>query len=47
MNLEDVKKDYHVVRGEGFVSWFNQSSVFLYDGQRVIDINLVKQDNQD
>lgn len=34
------EKDYHVVRGEGFVSWFNQSSVFLYDGQRVIDINL-------
>lgn len=34
------EKDYHVVKGEGFVSWFNQSSVFLYDGQRVIDINL-------
>lgn len=34
------EKDYHVVKGEGFVAWFNQSSVFLYDGQRVIDINL-------
>ena len=34
------EKDYHVVKGEGFVSWFNKSSVFLYDGQRVIDINL-------
>ena len=34
------EKDYHIVKGEGFVAWFNQSSVFLYDGQRVRDINL-------
>jgi len=34
------EKDYHVVNGEGFIAWFNKISVYLYDGQRVIDINL-------
>ena len=34
------EKEHHVVRGEGFIAWFNKSSVFLYDGQRVVDINL-------
>lgn len=34
------EKDYHVVNGEGFIAWFNKVSVYLYDGQRVIDINL-------
>lgn len=34
------EKDYHVVKGEGFIAWFNKVSVYLYDGQRVIDINL-------
>lgn len=34
------EKDYHVVKGEGFVAWFNEYGAYIYDGQQVIDINL-------
>tara|TARA_Y100000004_G_scaffold32256_1_gene33786 strand:- start:6014 stop:8422 length:2409 start_codon:yes stop_codon:yes gene_type:complete len=34
------EKDYHVVKGEGFVAWFNTYGAYIYDGQQVIDINL-------
>jgi len=34
------EKDYHVTKGEGFIAWFNKYSAFIYDGQRIIDINL-------
>lgn len=34
------EKDYHVVKGEGFIAWFNQYGAYIYDGQQVVDINL-------
>ena len=34
------EKEYHVVKGEGFIAWFNQYGAYLYDGQQVVDINL-------
>ena len=39
-NFKGCEKNYHVVQGEGFVAWFNKYGVFLYDGQRIIDINI-------
>ena len=33
-------KDYHVVKGEGFIAWFNKHSMFLYNGESVVDLNL-------
>ena len=39
-NFRGCEKDYHVVKGEGFIAWFNKTSVYLYDGKRVRDINL-------
>ena len=33
-------KDYHVVKGEGFIAWFNKYSIFLYNGESVIDLNV-------
>lgn len=34
------QKDYHVVQGEGFVAWFNTYGVYIYDGNRILDIHL-------
>jgi len=39
-DFKGCEKDYHVVQGEGFVAWFNKYGVFIYDGQRILDINL-------
>ena len=39
-NFKGCEKNYHVVQGEGFVAWFNKYGAFLYDGQRIIDINI-------
>tara|TARA_R100000654_G_scaffold68773_1_gene97953 strand:+ start:3084 stop:5477 length:2394 start_codon:yes stop_codon:yes gene_type:complete len=36
------EKDYHVVKGEGFVAWFNTYGAYIYNGQQVIDINLAQ-----
>jgi hypothetical protein len=39
-NFKGCEKDYHVVEGEGFVAWFNKYGAFIYDGQRIVDINI-------
>jgi hypothetical protein len=39
-NFKGCEKDYHVVQGEGFVAWFNKYGAFIYDGQRIVDINI-------
>ena len=39
-NFKGCEKDYHVVQGEGFVAWFNRYGAFIYDGQRIVDINI-------
>jgi len=39
-NFKGCEKDYHVTQGEGFVAWFNKYGAFIYDGQRIVDINL-------
>ena len=36
------EKEYHVIKGDGFIAWFNKVSAFLYDGQAVVDIILSK-----
>jgi len=33
-------KDYHVVRGEGFIAWFNEYGFYLYDGRQLTDLLL-------
>ena len=38
--FKGCEKDYHVVQGEGFVAWFNKYGAFIYDGQRIVDINI-------
>ena len=40
LSFKGVEKDYHVLEGEGFIAWFNKYGVYLYDGNRVIDIHL-------
>lgn len=35
-----VAKEYHVVEGEGFVGWMNQYGLFLYDGEKIINVIL-------
>ena len=39
-------KDYHVVRGEGFIAWFNKFGFFLYDGKQIRDLLLDKKGQQ-
>jgi hypothetical protein len=34
------EKPYHVVKGEGFIAWFNKVGVFLYNGKQVIDLTI-------
>lgn len=35
-----VAKQYHVVEGEGFVGWVNQYGLFLYDGEKILNVLL-------
>lgn len=34
------EKEYHVIEAEGFVAWFNKYGVYIYDGNRILDIHL-------
>jgi len=34
--------DHHVIRAEGFITWFNKHGLFIYDGQRVHDLIIGK-----
>ena len=33
-----VIKDCHVVKGEGFIAWFNKYGFYLYDGKQLRDL---------
>lgn len=39
-DYKGCEKEYHVTKGEGFVAWFNRYGAFIYDGQRIVDINI-------
>ena len=43
IEYKGCEKPYHVVQGTGFVAWFNRFGVYLYDGQRLYDIDVSKQ----
>ena len=40
LDYKGVERKHHVFKGEGFVAWFNQYGVFLYDGEQVRDLLL-------
>lgn len=35
-----AEKDYHIVKGEGFVAWFNKIGMFMYANNKLIDLTL-------
>ena len=43
LEYKGCEKPYHVVQGPGFVAWFNRFGIYLYDGQRLTDIDLSRQ----
>ena len=46
LEYKGCEKDYHVVRGEGFIAWFNKFGFYLYDGKQVRDLLLDKKGQQ-
>lgn len=46
LEYRGCEKDYHVVRGEGFIAWFNKFGFYLYDGKQVRDLLLDKKGQQ-
>jgi hypothetical protein len=42
LDYRGIEKDYHVVRGEGFIAWFNRYGVFMYDGEQIRELLLDK-----
>ena len=38
LKYKGCEKEYHVVKAEGFVAWFNKYGVFLYDGEQLRDL---------
>ena len=46
LEYKGCEKDYHVVRGEGFIAWFNKFGFYLYDGKQIRDLLLDKNGQQ-
>lgn len=46
LEYKGIEKDYHVLRGEGFIAWFNKFGFYLYDGKQVRDLLLDKNGQQ-
>ena len=46
LEYRGCEKDYHVVRGEGFIAWFNKFGFYLYDGKQIRDLLLDKNGQQ-
>ena len=42
LEYKGCEKDYHIVRGEGFIAWFNKFGFYLYDGKQIRDLLLDK-----
>ena len=40
LKYKGCERSYHVTTGAGFVAWFNRQGVYLYDGQRLIDLDI-------
>jgi len=40
LEFKGCEKPYHVVQGTGFVAWFNRHGMYLYDGRRILDLDL-------
>ena len=46
LDYKGVAEKHHVFKGEGFVVWFNQYGVFLYDGEQIKDVLLDQKGQQ-
>jgi len=42
LDYKGCEYSYHVTTGPGFVAWFNRQGVYMYDGQRLLDLDLSK-----
>lgn len=42
LEYKGCERPYHVLRGEGFIAWFNKFGFYLYDGKQVRDLLLDK-----
>lgn len=42
LEFKGCEYKHHVVSGPGFVAWFNRLGVYLYDGQRLLDLDMSK-----
>jgi hypothetical protein len=42
LEYKGCEHSYHVTTGPGFVAWFNRQGVYMYDGQRLLDLDLSK-----
>ena len=40
IDYKGLEKDYHVVKGEGFIAWFNTYGAYLYDGERINELTI-------
>ena len=46
LEYKGCERDYHVLRGEGFIAWFNKFGFYLYDGKQIRDLLLDKNGQQ-
>ena len=46
LDYKGVAEKHHVFKGEGFVAWFNQYGVFLYNGEQIKDLLLDQKGQQ-
>jgi len=46
LEYKGCERDYHVLRGEGFIAWFNKFGFYLYDGKQVRDLLLDRNGQQ-
>ena len=40
LKYKGCEQPYHVIEGSGFVAWFNKYGIFLYDGRRILDLDI-------
>lgn len=46
LEYKGCERDYHVLRGEGFIAWFNKFGFYLYDGKQIRDLLLDRNGQQ-
>tara|TARA_R100000742_G_C4276306_1_gene97278 strand:- start:747 stop:2453 length:1707 start_codon:yes stop_codon:yes gene_type:complete len=42
LDFKGCEYSYHVVSGPGFVAWINRQGAYMYDGQRLYDLDISK-----